>query len=166
MRDTIAATLLAGGFFMIACDRTPYDPLLVQRVADLEDSLQMYRDSLRDAQGVWSFNTLTAIVRLQDYELQLGDSCPAEIFIGAANSPDAARLGYRFGETRLSVNGHPEARISQSGTKWVVAFKPNRVGEDSLIGNITIDGTFGGPTDLSFASWYEVAMPQDAPFAP
>jgi hypothetical protein len=150
---------------LAACNGSGDSRLAALRIHELEDSLKAYRDSLRDVQGVWSFNTLTAVVKLQNHELQLGDSCRAEVFIGAANSPDAARLRYRFGEARLVVEGRPEARISRSGTNWVIAFKPNRVGEDSLLGNIIVDG-FGHPVDLSFGSMYEVVMPQDGPFAP
>jgi hypothetical protein len=156
MRATIAATLLAGGFCLVACERTPYDPLLVQRVADLEDSLRAYRDSLHAVQLAWSFNYVTAIVKLQDDEVKLGDSCRFQVFVGAANSPDAGSLGYRYYPARLELDGLPEARVEQQAMSWIVAFKPNRLGSDSVSGKLWVDNVRSGPTELMFSSYFDV----------
>jgi hypothetical protein len=129
---------------------------LYARVTELEDSLKAYRDSLRDAQLAFSFNAVTAVVKLQDHEVRLGDSCRAEILIGAANTPDAVADGHAYGDAKLLLSGLPAHHITNTGTRWVVSFKPERLGEDSLLGTIELTGKRGPVTRLDFGHLFKV----------
>lgn len=151
-----AISLLCYALLFVSCGRAPHDPLAYLRIAELEDSLKAYRDSLKDAQLAFSFNAVTAVVRLQEDEIKLGDSCRAEIFIGAANTPDAVAEGYAYGDAKLEISGLPDHRITNTGTHWVVAFKPDHLGEDSLLGTIELSGKRGPVTRLDFGHLYEV----------
>ena len=156
MKTTVAAVAVFCGLLLASCSRTPSDPLCYLRVSELQDSLKAYRDSLHDAQLAWSFNHVTALVKLQSQEVQQGDSCRAQVFIGAANTSDAAALGYRYGEAKLELSNKPEARITRAGSHWVVVFKPNNIGEDSLTGTISLGSGRGERTELQFSNLYKV----------
>ncbi len=150
----IISILLVCTTLLTACGGT--DPQAVKRIGELEDSLKVYRDSLKDAQLAFSFNAVTAVVKLQDYKVRLGDSCLAEIYIGAANTPDAVAGGYAYCDAKLEISGTSGRRITQEGTRWVVAFMPDHLGKDSLLGAIVLHGRRGPATQLDFGSLYEV----------
>ena len=129
------------------------------RILSLEDSLKVYRDSLKDAQLAFSFNAVAAHVDLEDRRISLGDSCHAEISIIAAHSPDAVAGGYAYGDAQLEISGTSERRIMHNGSRWVVAFMPNHLGKDSLQGAIVLQGQRGRSTRLVFGTRFEVVAP-------
>ncbi|MFZ1333471.1 MAG: hypothetical protein WAR83_14860 [Flavobacteriales bacterium] len=156
MKSLGMLSLLCGAAMFASCSRVHQeDPRLYARVAELEDSLKAYRDSLRAVQLAWSFNYVTAIVKLQNDEVRLGDSCRFQVFIGAANSPDAS-LGYRYSPARLELEGLEEARVEKQGMSWIVSFKPEKLGSDSVSGTLWVDNVRSGPTDLMFTTYYDV----------
>lgn len=156
MRHSIIAVVVFTGFLLASCEGTAHDPRMVQRIVELEDSLKAYRDSLHDVQIAWSFSHVTAIVKLQNDEVKLGDSCRFQVFIGAANSPDAGSLGYRYTPARLELDGLEDARVENQSMSWLVAFKPEKLGSDSVSGTLWLDNVRYGPEDLMFTSYFNV----------
>lgn len=148
----VLALLCVAGLFA-SCSRAPQEnPLLYVRVAELEDSLKAYRDSLRDVQTYWTFNRVTAIVKLEKDVVRLGDSCRFDVFVGASNSPGEFPLPYRHGGARLELNDRPSANIKDNEGQWRVAFKPERLGADSIVGSIWLEGVRGEPVELMFVN--------------
>ena len=151
-----AIALLCGAFLFASCERAPHDPMLYLRISELEDSLKAYRDSLEDAQLAFSFNAVTVAVIMKDREVKLGDSCHAEILIGAANTPEAVAKGYAYGDATLEMSSLPYSRITRTDTRWLVSFLPQHLGEDSLVGTINMTGRGGPEPKMNFSAEYKV----------
>lgn len=162
--------LLAGyavlSALLLACgggDRT-----LHARVSELEDSLRAYRDSLHDQQMAWSFNSVMPVVKVYPQEVLLGDSCYADICVAARNTES---IGFNYQRPVLKVDF---ARVEESRFQvtdmngwWRVAFKPDRIGQDSIWGSVYLPcNGCRDTTELTFMSKFEAVIPVDAPFAP
>ena len=157
MKSRGIGALLCGVALFASCSRVHQeDPRLYARVAELEDSLKVYRDSLRDVQTYWTFNRVTAIVKLENKLIRLGDSCRFDVFVGASNSPGEFPLPYRHGGARLELNDRPNANIIDNEGQWSVAFKPEHLGADSIVGSIWLEGVRGGPVELMFVNYCNV----------
>ncbi len=143
---------------IVLCGCTDHLPRHVDgRIQELEDSLRAYRDSLKSAQLAWPFNSVTAVVVLQDRVIPFGDSCRAEVIIGAANTSNAFSMGYRYPEAQLDVSEVESPRVVKNDMRWIISFKPDQLGEDSLKGAIVLDGRTGRePVRLSFSHPYKV----------
>lgn len=156
MKEAAAILWVVLAGLLVGCGYNASDVQTTERIQELEDSLKAYRDSLKDAQLAFSFNAVTAVVKLQDYKVRLGDSCRAEILIGAANTPDAVAEGFAYGDADLEISGLPNSRITRSDTRWLVTFLPERMGTDSLLGTIVLHGRRGASEKLEFGALYEV----------
>ena len=158
MRSAIIAAVLFIGLFLSSCVRTPYDASLMQRIVDLEDSLKTYRDSLQDLQAYWTFNKLGLAVQMLEYEPKLGDSCYLEVRVTASNE-DHKYFPHGQPEMRITDRGHMEvAVVSQArrGDPWEVAFKPEHVGLDSIMGLIRLPHPHHQADTLWFSTTYDV----------
>ncbi|MCB0811138.1 MAG: hypothetical protein KDB96_17810 [Flavobacteriales bacterium] len=130
----------------------------MQRIVDLEDSLKAYRDSLHDIRAYWTFNKLGLAVQMLDYEPKLGDSCYLEVRVTASNE-DHEYFAHGQPEMRISDRNHMETAVvsqAQRGDPWEVAFKPEHVGLDSIMGWIRMPHPNQQADTLWFSTTYEV----------
>lgn len=138
-----------------------------KRIAELEDSLKVYRDSLNDYKSNgWTFNSIALVAKLNDEHLVLGDSLGVQLFLAAGNSDES------FFRTRPLLQlgpGFEEVGIEKvGGVGWGFSILPTRVGRDSITGTLLVPGQ-SDPTDtvkLPFEAYYTVGMPQDGPLVP
>jgi hypothetical protein len=163
MRNTIV--LLCASLLMARCGNGDAEGPLKERIRSLEDSLAAYRDSLRGYRYTWSFNTVTPVVKVHPQTVLLGDSCYAEVFVGAKNGES---FGYRYHRpvmaADLGTGGEEKLRVTDMNGWWKLAFKPQRAGEDSIWGTVSLP--CNGCTDttqLTFMSKFNVVIPAVEP---
>jgi len=157
-------TLLSLSILLIAsCGSSGNEAALKGRIRNLEDSLSAYRDSVHHLRHLWSFNTISPVVKVYPQAFLLGDSCYADVFISARNTADN---GYRYHRPIMTA-----AIASAKGTKlhitdmngwWRIAFKPKRAGEDSIMGRVYLP--CNGCTDtttLHFMSKFKAVIPPE-----
>jgi hypothetical protein len=118
------------------------------------DSLKMYKDSLRAVQKAWSFNVLSAVVKLGECEPVIGDTCYATIHVAGANDWDN---GYRYERPLLTMTTQAPVIVTDRTYFWQLAFVPQRLGEDSLTGTVKFSTPgFRDSTELTFSTHYVV----------
>ncbi len=128
----ISKDLLAGSLFIVilGCNNAGQSKHVdASELTAARDSLQAYKDSLRAVQMGWTFNMLTPVVQMDEYEHALGDTCHARVRIAAANDWDN---GYRFDKPRLILTS-PRSNdrsvvVTDETYFWNVAFVPQRIG--------------------------------------
>ena len=160
MKAAIAVVVLGCGLLMSCDRRPPENPLCFARVVELEDSLETYRDSLKELQTAWSFNTLSSMVKMKSHKVGLGDTCMMDVFLAAGNG---GRTSFRRKDPVLELTsagggaGTPTILKNES-IGWKVWFRPTRVGKDSVVGMIRVphQGAYTDTMDLLFMHRYEV----------
>ncbi len=130
------------------------------RIVELQDSLRAYRDSLKQVQTYWTFNTVSSLVKMKDYEVKLGDTCALDVFLVAGND---LHQYFRHEDPVLEITRTGEVQHSTSirkneGTGWHVWFIPNKVCSDSVVGRIIVPDQRGysDTVELPFGVRYTV----------
>ena len=123
------------------------------RVGELEDSLRAYQDSLRAVQHYWTFNNVSPVV-LMNHEPTLGDSCVAEVLLVAWNG-EHQEFAFQRPELHIS-HIHNRHMIKEAMRRWVVDFKPEQTGLDSITGWMRVPRPFGLADTVWFCTTYDV----------
>ena len=141
------------------------DERLEARIYALQDSLKSSRDSIRDFQRMgWCFSSVSSVVKLNAYELPLGDTLAMDVFLAAGNDDHSFYSTHPL----LAVGeGVKPLNIEQAGNVgWRVSFVPTKMGADSITGTLLVpnQGDLTDTVKLPFAAYYTVGIPQDGPF--
>ncbi|QQR87507.1 MAG: hypothetical protein IPJ76_04585 [Flavobacteriales bacterium] len=122
--------------------------------------MKAYRDSLKEVQIAWSFNTLASLVKMKSYTVELGDTCMMDVFLAAGNSEHSS---FRHRDPVLNVAGTGDGAgaptiIKGKDIGWRVWFVPTKVGKDSVVGSILVPDQRGyaDTTELMFSVYYDV----------
>jgi hypothetical protein len=158
----IIPVLLACATLLTACGGI--DARTAKRIAELEDSLKVYRDSLNDYEGKgWTFNSVALVAKLSNEHLELGDSLRVQLFLAAGNSDESS---FRTHPVIELGQGFEEVSIAKIGSVgWGFSILPTCVGRDSITG-ISLIPTLGDHKDTlknPFTIYYNVTLPPDAP---
>ncbi len=149
------------------CGGSGHESALNGRIRNLEDSLSAYRDTVQDLRYAWSFNAISPVVKVYPQAFLLGDSCYAEVFVSAKNT---AGNGYRYHRPSMTATiasaKDTKLRITDMNGWWRVAFKPERAGEDSIMGTVYLPcNGCKDTTALEFMSKFKAVIPP-APLPP
>ena len=136
------------------------DGRLTERIHALEDSLKASRDSVRDFQRMgWCFSSVSCVVKLTKYDLPLGDTLGAEVFLAAGN------YDHSFYSTHpiLKVgDGLKPGSMEEAGNVgWRFHIVPTKMGADSITGTLLVpnQGDLTDTVKLPFAAYYTVGIP-------
>ncbi|MEO8587821.1 MAG: hypothetical protein ABI432_00490 [Flavobacteriales bacterium] len=163
MRNIVV--LFCASLLIASCGGEDTEGPLKERIRFLEDSLKAYRDSLHSYQMSWSFNAVTPVVRVYPQAVLLGDSCYAEVFVSGRHMES---YGYRYHRPTMTADlgavGEERTRVTDKNGWWQIAFKPERAGEDSIWGTVSLPcNGCKDTTELPFMSKFNVVIPAVEP---